>query len=148
MNLRINESTSADILPRTDSTPHCSECAADRSGVEPRLASAAHGLARGLAPVARGGGRLLRGLIRAYQLCLSPYLSQRCRFYPSCSRYALDAVERFGAVRGSYLALRRLMKCHPFHPGGVDLVPSPMPRTPTRGPIHDEPTGVKKESAL
>jgi putative membrane protein insertion efficiency factor len=66
----------------------------------------------------------LRVLIRAYQLCISPLLGPRCRFYPSCSAYALQALEAHGLMRGSWLALRRICKCHPWHAGGVDLVPS------------------------
>lgn len=62
-------------------------------------------------------------LIRAYQRLLSPLLGPRCRFYPSCSQYALDAIERFGPVRGGWLALCRLSRCHPLNPGGVDPVP-------------------------
>ena len=67
--------------------------------------------------------RLLQFLIRAYQLTLSPLLGQRCRFEPSCSRYAAEAIERFGPARGSWLALRRILRCHPFCPGGYDPVP-------------------------
>ena len=67
---------------------------------------------------------LLRILIRAYQLALSPWLGARCRFYPSCSQYALEALTRYGSRRGSWLALRRLARCHPFHPGGFDPVPT------------------------
>lgn len=66
---------------------------------------------------------LLIALIRAYQRFISPYLPPSCRFYPSCSRYALEAVGKYGVVRGSWLALRRLLRCHPFHPGGFDPVP-------------------------
>jgi putative membrane protein insertion efficiency factor len=73
-------------------------------------------------PVARG---LLVGL-HAYQRWVSPLLGPRCRFYPSCSAYAVTAIERFGALRGTALAVRRLLRCHPFHPGGIDHVP---PRT-------------------
>jgi putative membrane protein insertion efficiency factor len=62
-------------------------------------------------------------LIRAYQLVLSPWLGGRCRFYPSCSHYALEAVREHGSLRGSWLSLRRLLRCHPFHPGGYDPVP-------------------------
>jgi putative membrane protein insertion efficiency factor len=69
---------------------------------------------------------LLRGLIRAYQLLLSPFLGGHCRFAPSCSAYALEAVERYGAARGGAMAVRRVARCHPFHPGGYDPVPEPV----------------------
>jgi putative membrane protein insertion efficiency factor len=62
-------------------------------------------------------------LIRAYQLAVSPLLGPRCRFHPSCSHYALEAVNRFGIARGAWLAALRLGKCHPWHPGGFDPVP-------------------------
>ena len=62
-------------------------------------------------------------LIRAYQYTISPVLGQRCRFYPTCSSYAITAVERHGAVKGSWLALRRISRCHPLNPGGYDPVP-------------------------
>jgi uncharacterized protein len=67
--------------------------------------------------------RFLVLLVRGYQRFLSPALPPSCRFYPSCSQYALEAVQKHGALRGSWLALRRLLRCHPFHPGGVDPVP-------------------------
>ncbi len=67
---------------------------------------------------------LLTAVIRGYQLFVSPLLGQRCRFYPSCSAYALGAIQAHGPLRGSWLALRRLGRCHPWNPGGVDLVPS------------------------
>jgi uncharacterized protein len=66
---------------------------------------------------------LARTLIRLYQWTLSPWLGGSCRFYPSCSNYALEAIQNHGALRGSWLALRRLAKCHPFHPGGFDPPP-------------------------
>ena len=69
------------------------------------------------------GGRLLARPIIAYRRWLSPALPARCRFYPSCSAYALEAIARHGAPRGAGLALRRLLRCHPFHPGGYDPVP-------------------------
>lgn len=62
-------------------------------------------------------------LIRFYQRWISPMMAPRCRFYPSCSEYAADAIRLHGSWRGSWLALRRLARCHPWHPGGVDLVP-------------------------
>jgi uncharacterized protein len=58
-----------------------------------------------------------------YQRLISPVLPPSCRFYPSCSQYALEAVTRHGAFKGSWLAARRLARCHPFHPGGFDPVP-------------------------
>ena len=62
-------------------------------------------------------------LVRVYQKVISPLLAPRCRFVPSCSEYAIQAVETHGVVRGSYLAVRRLLRCHPFSAGGFDLVP-------------------------
>lgn len=66
---------------------------------------------------------LLVGLVRLYQLTISPLLGQNCRYYPSCSQYALVAIQRHGVVRGCWLAVRRLARCHPWTPGGVDHVP-------------------------
>ena len=66
---------------------------------------------------------VLKILIRAYQLVLSPMLGPRCRFYPSCSHYAIEAIESHGALRGSWLSAKRICRCHPFHPGGFDPVP-------------------------
>lgn len=68
------------------------------------------------------------GGIRVYQAVLGPYLGGRCRFYPSCSEYGCEAVERHGVVKGIGLTAMRVAKCHPFHRGGVDLVPDPRPR--------------------
>jgi uncharacterized protein len=67
--------------------------------------------------------KLLLALIRLYQLLLSPLLGNVCRFEPSCSRYAAACLEHHGALRGSWLALKRLARCHPFHPGGYDPPP-------------------------
>lgn len=67
--------------------------------------------------------RLLLTLLKAYQYLLSPWLGPRCRFYPSCSEYARQAVILHGAGRGSWLAARRVCRCHPWHPGGLDPVP-------------------------
>jgi putative membrane protein insertion efficiency factor len=66
---------------------------------------------------------VLVGLVRAYQWLVSPLLRPSCRFYPSCSSYAATALGRHGAVRGGWLAVRRVARCHPLHPGGVDMVP-------------------------
>jgi hypothetical protein len=62
-------------------------------------------------------------LIRLYQWTVSPLLGPRCRFYPSCSHYAHEAVGRFGVLAGGWLALKRFLRCHPWHPGGLDPVP-------------------------
>ena len=67
---------------------------------------------------------LLLALLRLYKVCLSPLLGPRCRFFPSCSDYARDAIVLHGACKGSSFAVRRLCKCHPWHPGGFDPVPS------------------------
>ncbi|HMG32202.1 MAG TPA: membrane protein insertion efficiency factor YidD [Jiangellaceae bacterium] len=67
--------------------------------------------------------RVLVALLKAYRLLISPLYGQTCRYYPTCSAYALGAVETHGALRGSWLAARRLGRCHPWTPGGVDLVP-------------------------
>jgi putative membrane protein insertion efficiency factor len=63
------------------------------------------------------------GVVRGYQLLISPLLGPRCRFHPTCSHYAIEAIQRFGAVKGAWLAGRRILKCHPLHPGGEDPVP-------------------------
>ncbi|PFN96414.1 membrane protein insertion efficiency factor YidD [Bacillus sp. AFS076308] len=62
-------------------------------------------------------------LIRFYQTVISPIKPPTCRFYPTCSQYGLEAVQRFGAIKGGWLTIKRISKCHPFHPGGVDPVP-------------------------
>jgi putative membrane protein insertion efficiency factor len=82
-------------------------------------------------------GSVLLGAVRFYQRAISPNLTPRCRFEPSCSAYAAEAIELHGPARGSWLALRRLLKCAPWHPGGVDLVP-PARATPggTTPPVH------------
>lgn len=68
-------------------------------------------------------GRLLISLLRIYRRWLSPVLGQNCRFHPTCSRYAIEAIELHGVRRGSWLAVRRISRCHPFHAGGLDPVP-------------------------
>ena len=66
---------------------------------------------------------LLIGLLRIYRYAISPLLGRNCRFHPSCSEYAVEAVERHGAWHGGWLAIKRVGRCHPFHPGGYDPVP-------------------------
>ncbi|MFO1351216.1 MAG: membrane protein insertion efficiency factor YidD [Gammaproteobacteria bacterium] len=73
--------------------------------------------------------RILIVLIKIYRLLLSPWLGSHCRFFPSCSQYAIEAIETHGAGRGLELAIRRLLRCHPWCPGGVDLVPGPHCKT-------------------
>lgn len=68
--------------------------------------------------------KILILLIGVYRYAISPFLGSNCRFYPTCSSYAQEAIERFGIRRGSWLALRRVSKCHPWHEGGVDPVPN------------------------
>jgi hypothetical protein len=68
------------------------------------------------------GGKFFIMLVRVYQRCVSPFLLPCCRFYPSCSEYAIDAINCHGPVKGLYLALRRLLRCHPWHRGGYDPV--------------------------
>jgi putative membrane protein insertion efficiency factor len=67
--------------------------------------------------------QLLIFLIRIYQRAISRWLPPRCRFHPSCSCYGIEAIQRFGAVRGSWLTARRVLRCHPLNPGGIDPVP-------------------------
>lgn len=67
--------------------------------------------------------KIFLSIIRFYQVVISPLKPPTCRFYPTCSHYGLEAVERFGAVKGGWLAVKRILKCHPFHPGGIDPVP-------------------------
>ena len=89
--------------------------------------------ARGSSSSAEQSGRnamqtVLIALLRFYKLAVSPLLGNRCRFYPSCSDYAREAIQYHGAARGTYLAARRLCRCHPFSAGGVDLVPPAPPK--------------------
>ena len=62
-------------------------------------------------------------MIRFYQKFISPIKPPTCRFYPTCSHYGIEAIQRFGILKGGYLTIKRILKCHPFHPGGIDLVP-------------------------
>lgn len=83
-----------------------------------------------VSPPDRGGSLCTRYIrkvalwgVRAYQTILSPLMGPVCRFYPSCSQYAYEAIVKYGVFKGGTLAVRRILKCHPFHPGGIDLVP-------------------------
>ena len=66
-------------------------------------------------------------ILKTYQYCLSPLLGNRCRFYPSCSSYAIDAIGIHGSLLGCSLTFKRVLRCHPWHPGGVDFVPEKKP---------------------
>lgn len=89
-----------------------------------------------LRPGARLGTWLLLTFIRGYQLTLSPWIGRQCRFYPTCSHYAAEAITEHGPWRGTWLGIRRVARCHPFHPGGVDLVP-PKPSRETQLPATE-----------
>jgi putative membrane protein insertion efficiency factor len=91
-------------------------------------------LRRALRLVPRVPVLLLVLVLRAYQLLVSPMLGPTCRFYPSCSAYAVDALRTHGLFRGVWLTVRRLLRCHPWNPGGVDLVPPRAGRHPHRAP--------------
>lgn len=73
--------------------------------------------------------KLMTVCIKGYQLLVSPFIGNNCRFYPSCSCYAEESIEQYGVLKGGYLTLRRLIKCHPYHAGGYDPVPQPQQKT-------------------
>lgn len=73
-----------------------------------------------LGPIGRLPALVLIGMVRLYQIFLSPFLGGQCRFRPTCSQYFIEAVEKYGAVSGSVKGIRRILRCHPFHPGGYD----------------------------
>jgi|TARA_Y100000310_G_scaffold335006_1_gene416030 hypothetical protein len=75
-----------------------------------------------------GSQRLAVAVIRAYQMCISSLMFNHCRFHPSCSQYAIEAIQGHGFIKGSYLTVARLLRCHPAHPGGFDPVPQPSSR--------------------
>jgi len=67
--------------------------------------------------------RILIWFVKAYQFLLSPFFGQQCRFYPTCSQYAIEALHKHGAIRGTYYTVRRLLRCNPWHAGGHDPIP-------------------------
>ncbi|MEN3371694.1 membrane protein insertion efficiency factor YidD [Dechloromonas sp. ZS-1] len=67
--------------------------------------------------------RILIGLVRVYQYAISPLLGRNCRYFPTCSDYTVEAVQKYGAMRGGWLGAKRICRCHPWHPGGYDPVP-------------------------
>lgn len=101
-------------------------------------------LRRCLTALLRLPARAVVLLLRLYRLVVSPMYGDTCRFYPSCSAYALEAVDRHGVVRGGWLAARRLLRCHPWNPGGVDPVP---PVAPARRADVPTPTAADRGPA-
>jgi hypothetical protein len=93
---------------------------------------------------------LLIGVVRGYQLFISPLLGPRCRFYPSCSHYTIDALKQHGVLCGSWLALKRIGRCHPANPGGIDFVPSCGCQSPSKcqepiqEPVQQDPSHPPK----
>jgi putative membrane protein insertion efficiency factor len=73
--------------------------------------------------IARWPREVVLAMIRVYQVSLAHIMVSQCRYTPSCSRYTYEAVERYGALRGSWMGMKRILRCHPFHPGGYDPVP-------------------------
>jgi putative membrane protein insertion efficiency factor len=70
--------------------------------------------------IIRAPSRCLIGLVRLYQITLSPIVGRQCRFHPTCSNYFIGAVEKYGALRGAWRGIKRICRCHPWHPGGID----------------------------
>ena len=99
--------------------------------------------------IARFVQRVLITLVKGYRLLLSPWLGSACRFEPTCSQYSLQALQQHGAAAGSYLTLRRLVRCHPWCDGGHDPVPQEPPRLFSRWvttPPPQQPSSAKKSS--
>ena len=94
--------------------------------------------------------KLLMALVKGYRLLLSPWLGSSCRFEPTCSAYSLQALEQHGAAAGSYLTVRRLVRCHPWCDGGCDPVPAELPRGmrlfSRLNPSNTQPSSPKKSS--
>jgi putative membrane protein insertion efficiency factor len=103
-----------------------------------------------LRPLVRICGRLpallVEALARGYQLALRPLLVGACKFHPTCSEYMIQAVREWGALRGGWLGLKRIVRCHPFGPGGIDLVP-PNPTRPTHAAPESPPPDLRRESS-
>lgn len=89
--------------------------------------------------------KVLMLFIRGYQRFVSPFTPPRCRFQPTCSHYAMDALEQYGALKGTWLTIRRVLKCHPLHPGGWDPVPDPL--TGKKAPLEDESEATQSDNS-
>lgn len=85
----------------------------------------------------------LRCLIAIYQQAISPFFGMCCRFYPSCSNYAMEAIDRHGVIKGVFLTIKRILKCHPYHGGGIDLVPEK--KNSSNGPKEQETSSSHQE---
>lgn len=121
------------------SAPVCAKCAADLTVRENSTAR------RILSQTGKVAALPFIALIRFYQLVISPLTPPTCRYYPSCSSYALTALRRFGPLKGTWLAIRRVGRCHPWAPGGVDYVPDPpdpLVRCPHRDPDAPDTPGA------
>ena len=89
--------------------------------------------------------KLLLLLIKLYKKAISPLLGNNCRFYPSCSAYTYEAIEKFGVLKGIFLGMKRIMKCHPLHPGGYAPVPGSSTESTAPSNITPE-SGIRKTS--
>jgi putative membrane protein insertion efficiency factor len=125
LSLRVKEPVSSRAASFALSSEHSQLGTANSSGevAEPRVAQVELARNAGREPGPGPVAWLLIGILRIYRRWISPLLGVNCRFYPTCSRYAMDAIEKHGVTKGSWLAARRLGKCHPYHAGGVDPVP-------------------------
>lgn len=125
------ENPRADPVAMADARAAMEHCRESAAGRRHRHSAA---VATGSRPAFRPVSTALLILLRGYKLLISPLLPSACRFYPTCSCYMHDAVRAHGAGRGVYLGVRRLLKCHPWHPGGID--PVPQPPEPQRTELH------------
>ena len=93
------------------------------SGISKGVSGIGSGISILASGISKGTAALLILPVRFYQFCISPLLPNSCRYTPTCSQYALEAIEKYGALKGGWMALRRILRCNPFHKGGYDPVP-------------------------